>query len=132
MGSLAGYPFIRLAGMPPKLPGIVLEEITRSGIPGKAFWQKGLSAQPFQVQAVGLYANLSALNLAQYTYAALQGAFIVAVDDLGQYWYDLMVHSVEPCPVDGEVNQRIITTSTTPSATYMLGTCWTLESIYVP
>lgn len=123
MGSIGGYSVMSIQGPPPSLSGTVLGDITRPGVPGKAFWPIGTAGTPFSVITTTACASVVSIGLAITSYSALKGNIVSIVDDLGNQYNNLVVREVRP------VAQFWAGYGTNPAINWILQCEWTFEHI---
>jgi len=124
MGLIGGYSFARIADMPLALAGVDLEVITRKGVPGKALWPSGITADPKTVECVYLLGSLGAIGVAVTNFAALKGTIVTVVDDLGNTYYNVWVKNQRP------IRQFKPLASTNAAVAYVLIHEFELECLY--
>lgn len=125
MSSIATYSFMSLHGLP-SFAGTKVDDITRQGVPGKAFWPVGKAAEPFPVTTLTACADYQTVVAVLEAYAALESAMVTVVDDHGVSWLNMMVRNVRPL---GEAINA--SGGTQPGVGYYLVCEWTLEHIWV-
>ena len=128
MSSIGPYSVFSIRDPLPRAH-LVMEDITRPGVAGKAFQVTGLhgSAQTIEVFSpigsvnVGLVAN--GLMTA---FTNLEGSVVTIVDDFGQSRGNFMVKAVD------EVRKDVFSSATELSASAVYGwlvTSWTIEDV---
>lgn len=123
MANIGGYSVMSLQGPPPSLSGTLLGDITRPGVPGKAFWTVGTQGAPFQVLSTTACASSYAVGLAIEAYSNLIGSIVSIIDDFGNQYNNLLVREVRP------VRQFRTLNPTNPAIACILVTEWTFEHV---
>ena len=88
------FNFIALRGEPEPM-GVELEEVTRPGESGHAFWEDGLRGRPFEMEGLADHATLSAAATSFNQMKAKQGRSASLVDDRGTNYSNLVCLGVE-------------------------------------
>lgn len=83
-----------ISGEPP-VPGTLVEDITRPGMPGTALLELGWGGEPRDIFTLTDYRDGAYLQAGVFAMKAYQGAIVSMVDDRGTTWSNLHVQRVE-------------------------------------
>ena len=78
------------------LSGIVLNEISQSGVDGHAYIDFGIRGRPFEIVTTVDLDTTVVLALEKIIYAGFQGSLVTYTDHLLNIWNNLLVLDVEP------------------------------------
>jgi hypothetical protein len=88
------FQFITLRGEAEPL-GMILEDVTRPGENGHAYWEMGKRGRVFEMEGKADYTTLSAAATSFDSLKSKQGKLATVVDDRGKSWSNVMLLDVE-------------------------------------
>jgi len=123
MATIGGYYMISLSHRPQPM-GETVREITRPEADGQAYAKQGLRAEATLAYAATDCASAAAARTEMAAYAAMRGALVTVVDDLGESYTNVLVVDVR------ERGRKVVCTAVggVRAGTVLLLTDWVLQA----